>query len=273
MKLLLLFGILTFSQISLSEGLLLKSDLDPRELQMPNGYKLWSEIQAEGIKNRSIREDVMNNSSLFLENRISQSDFLQFLKNWSDLGFSEQERIILVDTLQKSMLSTTQKNQWLCRLDLERNCSRIKIFPKHLAPILQKFEWLAIDGQTYPRMSWDEISIADENLTWVFLSSRFETYTFRGKWEDLKFKSPTLNDWINGNCKEFKVRNEVQSLDNNVMLNRNCVKSSLPVADKEASFFQKHQKSLFVAAGLALLVGVTNSMNGKKIILEKPSFR
>ncbi len=273
MKMLAFFIILLNLQICFAEALLLKADLDPKEIALPSGYKLWSQVQADNIKNRLMRDEVLNYSSLFLDRKVSNSDFIQFLASWSDSGFNEQERIVLADTLQKSNLPTAQKNLWLCRIDLERNCNKIKIFPKHLSALLQKFDWLIIDGQTYPRMSWDEISIPDESLTWIFLSSRFETYSFKGKWEELKFKNPVLADWISGHCDNFTVHPEVQSLDNNILLNRNCLKSSLVKPTPAPSFYDKNKKSIWIAAGLVIGAGAFNTFSGNKIILEKPSFR
>ncbi len=260
-------------QFCFAEALLLKADLDPREVVLPAGYKLWSQVQAENIINRAMRNEVLHYSSLYLESEVSNSDYFQFLKSWSDAGFNEQERIVLMDTLQKSHMTAAQKNQWLCRIDLERNCGKIKIFPKHLSAILQKFDWLIIDGQAYPRMSWDEISIPDESLTWTFLSARFETYSFKGRWEELKFKNPALADWVTGQCDNFTVHPEVQSLDNNILINRNCLKSSLVKPKQEPSFYETNKKSIWIAAGLVLGAGAFNTFSGNKIILEKPSFR
>lgn len=273
MKKLIMFISLMCSQSSFAEGVLLKANLDPREITLPNGYKFWSDIQAEEINSRPMREEIMKSSSLYLEGRISHSDFLQFLKSWSDIGFSQQERIVLADTLQKSNLPSEKKSRWLCRIDAERNCARIKIFPRHLSPLLQKYDWLVIDGQAYPHASWNEINILDENMTWVFLSSRFETYTFKGKWEDLKMKNPVLNDWISGNCENFAVHHQVQGLDNNVLLDRHCMKSSLIEPQEETSFYDKNKRTIWLAAGLVLGVGAINTLTNKKIILEKPSFR
>lgn len=262
-----------FSTTSFAEGLLLRGDLDPREVVLPPGYKLWSDLRAEEIKSRPMREEVMSSSSLFLENRISTADFLQFLKDWADLGFNQQERIVLTDTIQKSSMSTAQKNQWLCRIDNSRNCLKIKIVPKHLSPILQKYDWLVVDGQIFPRSSWDEISITDENLSWIFLSARFETYNFKGKWEDLKLKSPVLNDWITGNCDNFNVQSQVQALDINVMINRNCLKTSLPPVKRDPTFYEANKAKIWAAVATVIGISTFNSLAGKKIILEKPSFK
>lgn len=261
------------TRVTFAEGLLLKGDMDPREVSMPRGFKLWSDIQAEKIRSRPMREEVMTSASLYLESRISLADFVQFLKSWADLGFNQQERIVLTDTVQKSNMPVNLKNQWLCRLDSERNCQRIKLIPKHLSPILQKYDWVVIDGQVYPRMSWDEISITDENMTWTFLSSRFETYNFKGKWEDLKFKNPNLVDWVTGTCERFVVQPTVQDLDTSVLVNRGCLKSSLVVPKSEPSFYEQNKNKIWIAAGLALGASVAGNLSGKKIILEKPSFR
>lgn len=275
MKKLILLVLLSLicASVTFAEGLLLKGDMDPREVSLPRGYKLWSDVQAEKAKNRPMREEIMNSSGLYLEARVSHSDFVQFLKSWAELGFNQQERIVLTDTLQKSNMPVALKNQWLCRLDSERNCQKIKIIPKHLSPLLQKFDWVVIDGQVFPRMSWDEISIPDENMTWTFYSSRFETYTFKGKWEDLKFKNPNLVDWVTGTCESFSVHTSVQDLENQVLLNRSCLKSSLVVPKKDPSFYDQNKNKIWIAAGLVLGGGVANNLSGKKIILEKPSFR
>lgn len=273
MKLSIFLNLLFLAQICSAENLLLKADLDPREITLPEGSQLWSDTQAENIKNRLLRDDIMTSSSLYLENRISFSDFIQLLQSWSDYGFNQQERIVLADTIQKSKMPDTLKNQWLCRLDLERNCTRIKIFSKHLSPFLQKYDWLVIDGQVYPRMAWDEIFVSNENMTWTFLSSRFETYTFKGKWEDLKLKNPMLSDWVSGNCDHFTVLNQVQALDTNVLINRNCMKSSLVKPSRDPSFYEKNKKNIWLAAGLILGVGAFNTLNGQKIIIDKPSYK
>ena len=261
------------SQLCSAGSLILSADMDPREIVLPSGYKLWSQSQAEQIDNRPMRDDVLNYSTLYLENRISNSDFLNFLKSWAEKGFNFQERIILTDTLKKSNMTSTLKDQWLCRIEAERNCAKTKIFPKHLSPILQKYDWLVIDGQIFPRMAWDEISLPNESLTWIFLSSRFETYTFQGKGEELKFRNPILKNWVTGTCDNFTVHPEIQSLENNVLVNRNCLKSSLAKPLIEPSFYEKNKNSIWIAAGLVIGVGAFNSFSGKKIVLEKPSFR
>jgi hypothetical protein len=273
MKTILLITTFILAQNLFAESLLLKGDMDPREITLPQGYRLWSDVQAENLKNRPMREEVMTSCSLFLEGRISHSDFTQLLKGWADLGFNQQERIVLVDTLQKSNLSTVLKNQWLCRLDNDRNCNRIKIFPKHLSPILQKYDWLVIDGQAYPRLSWDEISIPDEAMTWIFVSARFETYTFKGKWEDLKFKNPSVSNWITGGCDDYSVQSEVQAMDNNVLLSRNCLKSSLIKPKPTQSFYDRNKDTIWIAAGVVLGIGAFNTLAGKNIVIDKPSFR
>lgn len=257
----------------LAQALILKGDLDPREIRLPQGLKLWSDVEVEKINSRPMRDDIMTNSSLYLENTISQSDFAQFLRTWSEVGFNQQERVILIDTIQKSQMPVQSKNQWLCRLDSQRNCQKIKFITKHLPPILQKYDWLFVDGQAFPRVSWDEIFFSDETISWSFYSSRFETYNFKGKWEDLKLKNPNLADWVTGNCEHYSVHSEIQSLENQVMFNRNCLKPAFIVPSREVSFYDKNKKALWVAAGLVFGISAFNSYSGKKIILEKPSFR
>ncbi len=274
MKKIILLISLVCSNLSFAQNLLLKADIDPREVTLPSGYKLWSDMKADQISNRPLREEVITSSTLFLEKRISYSDFTQLLRNWGLEGFNQQERVVLMDTLNKSNLPTAQKNQWLCRLDSERNCTKIKIFPKHLAPILQKYDWLILDGRAYPRMAWDEILIPDDSMTWIFLSARFETYKFTGKWEELKFKNPPVQNWVSGNCDQFTVLNEVQDMETNIMIHRNCLKSSIAKSEKaEPDFYDKNKKTIWMAAGLLLGIGAFNTMTGNKIILEKPSFR
>lgn len=273
MKKLFISIVLLYSHLVLANSLILKADLDPREIALPEGFKLWSDTEAENIQNRAMREDVMNSSALYLEKKITHGDYMQFLITWAEKGFNQQERIILIDTIQKSDMPTTQKNNWLCRLDFDRNCHRIKIFPQHLAPILQKYDWIVVDGKAYPRVAWGEISISNEPVTWIFLSARFETYTFKGKWEDLKFKNPTQQDWVSGNCDEFTILTEVQSMNNHVLLNRNCIKSSLVLPIKHSTFYEKNKERIWIAAGLILGVGTVGLISGKKVILEKPSFK
>ena len=273
MKKIILSLIMISSNLSFAQNLILKADIDPREVTMPNGYKLWSDVQADKISNRPLREEIMTSSTLFLEKRISASDYIQLLRSWSLDGFNQQERIVLTDTLNKSNLAPAQKNQWLCRLDPERNCVKVRIFPKHLAPILQKFDWLIVDGQAYPRSTWDEISIPDDSMTWIFLSARFETYKFHGKWEELKFKNPPVQNWISGSCDQFYVSSEVQDLDTNVMIHRNCLKASMTKPAAPPDFYDKNKKTIWMAAGLILGVGAFNTMSGKKIVFDKPSFR
>lgn len=273
MKKIILSLILISSNLSLAQSLLLKADIDPREVILPEGYRLWSEVQADRMSNRPLRDEVITSSTLFLEKRISHSDFVQLLKSWGEQGFNHQERIVLIDTLYKSTLPANQKNQWLCRLDNDRNCAKIRIFPKHLAPILQKYDWLIIDGKAYPRVAWDEISIPDEPMTWIFLSARFETYKFSGKWEDLKFKNPPVENWVTGTCEQHNVLYEVQDMDTNIMIHRNCLKSSVVRPNVEPNFYDKNKKTIWMAAGLLLGFGAFNTMTGNKIIFQKPSFK
>lgn len=270
----LIILIITIStQATLAASLLLKGNLDPREVTVPDGYSLWSDTEVRKKMDRPMRQEIMTSSSLFLEKRISQSDFILLLKSWSELGLNTQERMVLTDTLNKSDIPPAQKNHWLCRIEIERNCTKIKIFPLHLSPILQKYDWLIVDGQAFPRNLWNEISVPNEILTWTFLSARFETYTFRGNWEELKFKNPVLNDWVTGDCEKFIVNSQVQDIDISVLLDRNCMRSALIKPEPIPTFYEKNKSKIWIAAGLVLGAGTFNAFAGKKVVLEKPSFR
>ncbi len=271
-KIILLLNIM-ISSLSWANGVLIKAQLDPQEITLPEGYKFWSQQETEAITSRPLRDEIMSSSTLFLQGQIKMSDFSQLLQEWSEKGFNSQERMVLIDTLQKSKLPLTIKNRWLCRLDLERNCPRVKIFTKHLAPILQKYEWLIIDGKAYPRVSWNEISIVDEPLTWVFLSSRFETYIFKGHWDDLKLRNPNLKDWVTGDCSQYTVAASVQSIENQVLLSSHCLKPSLVIAKQESTFYERNKKTIWITAGALLGLGAFQTFSGKNIVIEKPSFR
>lgn len=267
------FAFLFFVSTALGQSLMLKAQLDPRDTAIPDGFKLWAQVEAQKYLEKPLRETILTNASLFLDGRVSVSDFVQLLNSWGNEGFSKQERLILIDTIEKSSLSPSEKNRWLCRLDSQRNCKRLQIFPDHLAPILQKYEFLVVDGLVYPYQTWSEIQITDDSMNWIFLSSRFETYRFNGKWTELKLKSPTLEDWVTGQCSDYLVKSEVQAFDHHVLLDRRCLKPSIPALVEEQSFLEKHKNSLWIAAGVAVGLGALGALSGQKIILEKPSFK
>jgi hypothetical protein len=268
MKSVFIFILLT--SLAQAQGVLIKGSLDPDEVILPKGFKLWAAQKAQELRDRPLRENLLENSTLYLQGRVTEADFLDLLKNWSALGFNLQERRILIDSIEKSEMLEPKRSRWLCRLDLQRHCKRIKIFPDHLAPILGKYEFLILDGLMYPRSTWAQIEIPDEDFDCTFFSSRFETYRFHGRWMELRTKSPETRDWVTGKCDHFTVLREVQNIETYALLENQCLKIATQEEIRQPDFFERHRDKIWTAVGIFVGVGVIASSRGQKIIIEKP---
>lgn len=188
---------------------------------------------------QGVRPDVLNTSDDFLNARISKTLFYQALENWNRLGWSTEEKDIVVDTLQKSFDDSQMKNQWLCNLRPHLYCSKKTYFSMIKWPeYLDQYDTLIFAGQAYPRHQWNSLIINGQNR-YVFISSRYSQIEFYGEAHSFKFP------------------------DQLIETNFEQEKSKIP------SFYQKHKRKIWWTVGGILIVTGLFSLAGKKIVITQ----
>ena len=60
---------------------------------------------------QGIRPDILNSSDDYLNARITKEQFYQSLEKWNQMGWSEEEKNLVIDTIQKSFDSSKEKNR------------------------------------------------------------------------------------------------------------------------------------------------------------------
>lgn len=191
---------------------------------------------------QGVRPDVLNTSDDFLNARISKTQFYQALENWNKLGWSNEEKDIVVDTIQKSFDDSSLKDQWLCNLRPHLYCSKKTYFSMLKWPeYLEQYDTLIFAGQAYPRHQWNSLIINGQNH-YIFTSSQFSQLEFYG--EAHSFRFPDQPSEL------------VQTQEN----------------PDQTSFYQKHKRKIWWTVGGILIATGLFSLAGKKIVITQIGF-
>lgn len=191
---------------------------------------------------QGIRPEVLNSSDDFLNARITKNQFYQELEKWNQLGWSKEEKEIVVDTLQKSFDDSRLKDQWLCNLKPQLYCSKKIYFSMLKWPeYLNQYDTLIFAGQTYPKHQWNSLILNGLNR-YVFISSRYSQIEFYGDAHSFIFPDQP---------KELII-----------------VKDEM----KQPSFYQKHKKKIWWTVGGILIATGLFSLAGKKIVITQMGF-
>ena len=188
---------------------------------------------------QGIRPDILNSSDDYLNARITKEQFYQSLEKWNQMGWSEEEKNLVIDTIQKSFDSSKEKNQWLCNLSAKDFCDNKKYFSTIKWPeYLEHYDTLVFAGQTYPKHQWNSLILNGKNR-FMFISTKFSTIEAYGEADQLSLPlEPTL-------------------------LSKQSDKT-----DKK-SFYEKHKRKIWWTVGGVLIASGVFSLAGKKLVITK----
>lgn len=255
-----------------SQTLYVAPEVDLKSLPSHLKNQLFAEQQMQSSSVKGVRDDLMLHSQMYLQNQVSVDEYEKRLWHWSQAGWSDEERWILIDTLKKSSQRLQNKILWFCRLQVSENCAFEDLNPLKLPATLQTYEGLILDGKPYPSITWGSLKISEAFYNWTFVSSRFPTFQFRGTWKELQQQQIPTKPLVRGTCEHPEFDIEIQNLSTQAYYNANCMKSTLPPIAAEKSFYQKNKKAIWWSVGLILGVGVVNTLNGKTLVIDKPGF-
>lgn len=264
--------ILFFLNLALADTVFLGKNVEPENLKLATFETLWAAKEAQTIGARPIRDDLVQRSLDFLEQRLSEVEYQKFMLHWSQSGWNQEERQILLDVLSKSSLKRPQVKDWECRLILKPDCLTDILNAEKLPSNLEDFEWLVLDGEPIPREQWSHLKISKTDHSWLFLSSKFKPVSFDGTLPELQKQSFSLANWVQGTCDSFNADPSIQNAQSRVYFSQNCSKSALPTIVEEKSFYEKYNKPIWWTIGLAVGAGLIGSMQGKKLVIQKPGF-
>lgn len=255
-----------------AQSVFLAPDVDLREIPSHLQPQLYGTQQLSQAEIRGVRDELMFYTHRFLNHEMTVDEFEKWLWSWSQSGWSDDERWILVDTLKKWDGGFQNKEIWLCRLNPSESCKPKSLDLYKLPKALREFEGLILDGKAYPFALWGGIKITDAFYQWTFVSSKYASFQFRGTWKQLQEAQITLNPLVQGTCNNPLINHDIQSLRNQVLYSLDCIKPSLPPAPRPQSFYKAHKKSIWWGVGIILGAGLITQMKGKTIVIDKPGF-
>lgn len=264
--------ILLFSTQAWSQTLYVEPNVDIRSIPESKQEYLASKRALQIADQKGVRDEVMLYTRAFLEKKISVAEFEKALWQWSQSGWSEEERWILVDTFRKSSQDFESKSAWICRIDSSEKCNRNSFSILQLPSKLREYEGLILDGKPYHASTWDNLKISDSFYNWVFVSSKYKAISFRGTWKDLQKQQVSVDPFVQGTCDHPQAHAEIQNLESQMFYSANCIRPGLKPVVTEPSFYEKNKKSLWWAAGITLGLGLATSLQGKSIVIDKPGF-
>lgn len=198
------------------------------------------EIELNTIQ--GIRPEILDTSDDYLNARVNKKHYYKALQTWNQLGWSNEEKDIVVDTLQKSFDNSDLRDQWLCNLKPNLYCSTKTYFSMIKWPeYLEKFDTLIFAGQAYPKHQWNSLIINGQNR-FIFISNRYAPLEFYGEPHSFKFPD------------------QLQDLT----FDQKKVDSP--------SFYQKHKKKIWWTIGGVLIATGLFSLAGKKIVFTQVGF-
>lgn len=246
-----------------AQSLVMGPDVDLSTLKMKD-EQLISHLLLAKYTSSELRPEILKDSEDYLKQTISDSVYFSNLKLWNQAGWSDLEKQIVLDTIQKSSAEKNLKNEWTCRLSDSSDCGK-KVRLDRLPEYLKNYDWIVVGGTAYPRNRWDLIEVSNFVTRFVFISSKYKTIDLVSKPADLKLPVLVPEPWVSGHCSQYHVSEEVQSLESTVYFNQSCQKPTIVKMDSEPSFYKKHKEKIWwTAFGVAVLGAVT--MSGKKLV-------
>ena len=234
------------------------STLKTKEEQLIS-YKLLKKYMSNDL-----RPEILKDSEAYLNQAISQSSYFSSLNIWNQAGWSEVEKQIVLDTIDKSNADKRLKAEWACRLGDSSDCGKTQRLDR-LPEYLKKYDWIVVGGTAYPKNRWDLIELSNFETRFIFISSQHKTIDLFAKPSELKLPVLVPDTWVSGSCGQYIVAEEIQSLDSVVYFDQNCQKPTLVQMQTEASFYKKHKEKIWwTTLGIAVLGAVT--MSGKKLV-------
>lgn len=253
-----------FFSLAFGQTLVLGPDTDMNQLSLIQEEQLISTNLIKKFVLKDLRSEILKDSEDYLNQKISDLVYFSNLNRWNLIGWSEVEKQIVLDTIQKSNADKNLKKEWLCRLGKSLDCSKkikLAVWPEYL----KYYDWIIIGGTAYPKNRWDSIEIVNFETRFVFVSSKFKTIDLISVPSDLKLPVLPPETWVNGHCEKYQVLSEIQSLETTVIFSQNCQKPTIVKVDAEPSFYKRHKEKIWwTALGIAVLGTVT--MSGKKIV-------
>lgn len=253
-----------------AQTLYVASDVDLKSIPPQYRESLWAQQQLQKAEHRGVRDEVMNYSQMFLQNQMSANEFEKALWSWSQSGWSQEERWVLVDTLKKSNSKIENRANWICRLNPDENCASETILSHKLPAGLRHYEGLILDGKAIPSVNWDNMKISNSFYNWTFVSSKYKPIHFRGSWKELQKQNVNLEPLVLGSCDHPQAHSEIQNISNQLYYSEKCIRPSLRPAVEEKSFYEKNKKSIWWGVGLVVGAGVLSTLKGKSIVIDKP---
>jgi len=263
---------LFISIVAQAQTIYVSPDVDIKTIPPAQKQNLYAQQLLQQVELRGVREEIMNYSQMFLQNQMSANEFEKALWSWSQAGWSEEERWVLIDTLKKSSVRNDYKTNWICRLDPEESCTTDTILSHKLPEALRGFEGLILDGKSIQSVSWDGIKISQSLYNWSFVSSKYKSYQFRGTWKELQKQNPVVEPLVSGSCSQPQILSELQNLSSQIYYSSDCIRPSLRPVAEEKGFYEKNKKAIWWGVGLAIGAGVASTFKGKSIVIDKPGF-
>jgi hypothetical protein len=191
---------------------------------------------------QGVRPEVLNTSDDYLNTRVSKTHYYQALDKWNQLGWSNEEKDIVVDTLQKSFDDSQLKDQWLCNLKPHLYCSKKTYFSMLKWPeYLEHYDTLLFAGQSYPKHQWNSLILNGKNR-YTFISSRYSSIEHYGEAHSFRFPDQP---------KEM---------------------TTLSEKPNQPSFYKKHKRKIWWTVGGVLIASGLFSLAGKKIVITQIGF-
>lgn len=249
--------------MAIAQTFVVGPDVDISTLKI-SGEQLISHQLLKKYTSSELRPEILKDSEGYLNQNISESAYFSSLKIWNQSGWSEVEKQIVLDTIQKSSAEKDLKTEWTCRLSDSSDCGKKERLDR-LPEYLKKYEWIVVGGTAYPKNRWDLIELSNFETRFVFISSKHKTIDIFAKPSDLKLPVLIPDPWVSGHCGQYSVSDEIQSLDSIVYFDQNCQKPTIVKIETEASFYTKHKEKIWWATiGVAVLGAIT--MSGKKLV-------
>lgn len=255
-----------------AQTLYVAPEVDLKSISSVYKEKLFSQQILKKEEARGVRDEIMNQCHMYLQNTLSANEFEKSLWVWSQAGWSAEERWVLVDTLKKASAKLENRQLWICRLSAEEKCATETIMTYKLPRELQDFEGLILDGKPYERVNWDGAKISSSFYNWTFVSSKYKNFQFKGTWQELQKQKPQLEAYVLGSCKHPQAHTDIQSLSADLYYGEKCIRPSILPIVEEKNFYEKNKKAIWWTLGIMAGVGLAKSLQGKSIVFDKPGF-
>lgn len=249
--------------LAFGQTLVMGPDVDMSTLKMKD-EQLISQLLLKKYTSNELRAEILKDSEDYLNFSISESAYFSNLKLWNQAGWSDLEKQIVLDTIEKGSAEKNLKNEWICRLRDSSECGK-KVRLDRLPEYLKNYDWIVVGGTAYPKNRWDLIELSNFETRFVFISSKYRTIDLVAKPSELKLPIFVPEAWVHGHCDQYVAADEIQSIDSTVYFDHNCQKPTIARMETEPSFYKRHKEKIWWATlSVAVLGAVT--MSGKKLV-------